>query len=243
MTKVKDSEPLRVETHRTREGKEFTIERRARPGRRSQRPRETGEKLSCPFCGSTHPVLCYTMREGEEGERKIRSWECPKAGKMSLNVSSKFQDYIGTILMSRDKGFKEPETGTEGQEKLRNGSGHEEEDYGKLLDLAQELSKDVKMFSEKARESVEIAFSSSKSVGELERKVRTLEDEIASSRAEKEEDKEIFDFVRDQCRRDKERRQKLEARTRVRTDREMDQAACDLLTRMLREVGEEMEDE
>jgi len=113
------SQPVRVEKCRTREGEEFTIRRRARPGRRCQKPRETGEELSCPFCGIAHPVLYYAIREGQEGERKIKSWECPKAGKMSLNVGKRFQEYIDSIIIRRGVSASKSASKTEGKHKVR----------------------------------------------------------------------------------------------------------------------------
>ena len=113
---------MRVETYRTQEGEEFAIKRRARPGRRCQKPRETGEELSCPFCGSPHPVLYYVMREGEEGERKVRSWECPMTGRMSLNIGSRFQRYIDSIIIRRGDQVRSNGEDTDGEDKARKTS-------------------------------------------------------------------------------------------------------------------------
>jgi len=109
--KVVHFEPVvRVDVGHTKQGKKFSVVRRSKPGRRCQKPRETGERLLCPFCGNPHPVLYFAIREGEEGERKVRTWECPKAGRMSLNLGAGFQQYVeGLIIGRRGKARNEGE--------------------------------------------------------------------------------------------------------------------------------------
>lgn len=93
---------VRVEAYTTSDGKEFSIARKPRPGRQCQTPQKTGERLGCPYCSEIHDVISYTVNKDRKGERQYKSWECPVAGKMPLNRSKKFQEYIAGITIRSD---------------------------------------------------------------------------------------------------------------------------------------------
>ncbi|MDH3365789.1 MAG: hypothetical protein OEM29_07310 [Thermoplasmata archaeon] len=98
---------VRVEQHTTSDGRKFQIARKSRPGRRCQTPESTGEKLGCPYCEGIDEVISYKVRSGQKGERTVKSWICPKIGKMPLNMSRKFQDYIESIIIRSKYGQNE----------------------------------------------------------------------------------------------------------------------------------------
>jgi len=91
--------PARVERYKTSEGKEFVIARRPRRGRKYQEPQLTGDKLSCPYCSQEHDIVYYIVVKGRKGEKKVRTWICPKVGKLPLNQGRQWDEYIGSIMV------------------------------------------------------------------------------------------------------------------------------------------------
>jgi len=75
------------------------IVRRPRRGRKYQKPLPTGDILSCPFCSGEHEVLAYSVSKGKSGERKVRTWACPKVGRLSLNQGKQWDEYIESIIV------------------------------------------------------------------------------------------------------------------------------------------------
>lgn len=195
---------VRVEKYRTRAGEEFTIGRRARSGRRCQRPKETGERLECPFCGDVHPVLYYIMQAGKASERKVRTWECPRTGRMSLNINPRFQDYISTITVHTEladvtlesvvgsesvgekaiPGSKPNQDGQTNTPKPANPYGrcgnlskHEQERTGLIKQLSDEVMafrNETKSASMKAKSSEDRAMRAEEKVQALEKKAEAL---------------------------------------------------------------------
>jgi hypothetical protein len=117
MTANSNEGVVRVEKHKTSDGKEFSIARKPRPGRQCQTPQKTGKKLECPYCSEIHDEISYVINKGLKSERIVKSWECPIAGKVPLNRSKKFQEYIaGITIRSDSKSMQTPEV--EGQKKV-----------------------------------------------------------------------------------------------------------------------------
>ena len=99
MNPLHDNPPARIERYKTSEGKEFVIARRPRRGRKYQEPQLTGDKLSCPYCSQEHDVVYYLVAKGKKGEKKVRTWICPRVGKLPLNQGRQWDEYIGGIIV------------------------------------------------------------------------------------------------------------------------------------------------
>jgi len=99
MNTLHHNPPARVERFKTSEGKEFVITRRPRRGRKYQEPQLTGDRLNCPYCSQEHDVVYYLVAKGKKGEKKVRTWICPKVGKSPLNQGRQWDEYIGSIIV------------------------------------------------------------------------------------------------------------------------------------------------
>ena len=99
MNTLHHDSPARVERYKTSEGKEFVIARRPHRGRKYQEPQLTGDKLSCPYCSQEHDVVYYLVAKGRKGEKKVRTWICPKVGKHPLNQGRQWDEYIESIVV------------------------------------------------------------------------------------------------------------------------------------------------
>jgi hypothetical protein len=95
------------------------------------------------------------MREGEEGERKVRTWECPKAGRMSLNLGVKFQQYIDSIIIRRGEKARSGEAQLEEQGEARVVQGEERAEQGEKTEERGEKYAKVRKRLEVVIENVE----------------------------------------------------------------------------------------
>ncbi len=106
---------------------------------------------------------------------------------------------------------------------------------------------------ERMKEIVDLVSQTSDSIRKLVKRIETLENEVRQTKEKaaassapttsappaKDDFKDLVEFVRNWKRAEEERQQKKESRTRVRTDREIDEAAAEVVSRMLKSVQEE----